>query len=31
VKVETANYEQTDQKVKIFTSMVIGDIEVKRV
>jgi len=31
VKVETANYEQTDQKVKILTSMLIGDIEVKRV
>ncbi|KAA9031210.1 cell wall-active antibiotics response protein [Niallia endozanthoxylica] len=31
IKVETGNYEQTDQKVKIFTSMMIGDIEVKRV
>ena len=31
IKVETAQYEQTEQKVKIFTSMMIGDIEVKRV
>lgn len=31
IKVETANYEQAEQKVKIFTSMMIGDIEVKRV
>ncbi|WP_338451186.1 cell wall-active antibiotics response protein LiaF [Niallia oryzisoli] len=31
INVETSNYEQTDQKVKIFTSMLIGDIEVKRV
>jgi lia operon protein LiaF len=31
IKVETADYEQTTQKVKIFTSMMIGDIEVKRV
>lgn len=31
VKVETANYEQTVQKVRVFTSMIIGDIEVKRV
>ena len=31
MKVETAQYEQTEQKVKIFTSMMIGDIEVKRV
>ena len=31
IKVETAQYEQTTQKVKIFTSMMIGDIEVKRV
>ncbi len=31
VKVETTNYESADQKVKVFTSMLIGDIEVKRV
>jgi len=31
ITVETADYEQTNQKVKIFTSMMIGDIEVKRV
>ncbi|WP_428910957.1 cell wall-active antibiotics response protein LiaF [Niallia sp. Krafla_26] len=31
VKVETAQYEQADQKVKVFTSMLVGDIEVKRV
>jgi lia operon protein LiaF len=31
MKVETSQYEQTEQKVKIFTSMMIGDIEVKRV
>ena len=31
IKVETADYEQANQKVKIFTSMMIGDIEVKRV
>ena len=31
LKVETAEYEQATQKVKIFTSMMIGDIEVKRV
>ena len=31
LKVETADYEQTNQKVKIFTSMIIGDIEVKRI
>ena len=31
VKVETAHYEQADEKVKIFTSTLIGDIEVKRV
>jgi lia operon protein LiaF len=31
MKVETAEYEQTNQKVKIFTSMMIGDLEVKRV
>jgi len=31
INVETANYEQTDQKVKILTSMMVGDIEVKRV
>ena len=31
IQVESADYEQTNQKVKIFTSMIIGDIEVKRV
>ncbi|MCQ6275185.1 cell wall-active antibiotics response protein [Bacillus sp. V3B] len=31
IKVETADYEQTNQKVKIFTSMMIGDLEVKRI
>lgn len=31
IKVQTADYEETHQKVKIFTSMIIGDIEVKRV
>ncbi|WP_071396163.1 cell wall-active antibiotics response protein LiaF [Bacillus tuaregi] len=31
IKVETSQYEQANQKVKIFTSMMIGDIEVKRV
>jgi len=31
IKVETADYEQANQKVKVFTSMMIGDVEVKRV
>ncbi|MEK3988697.1 cell wall-active antibiotics response protein LiaF [Robertmurraya sp. FSL R5-0851] len=29
--VQTSEYEKADQKVKIFTSMLVGDLEVKRV
>jgi lia operon protein LiaF len=29
--VKTPGYDQADQKIKIFTSMLIGDIEVKRI
>lgn len=31
ITVQTEDYEQAKQKVKVFTSMMIGDIEVKRV
>lgn len=31
IKIKTTDYEQTTQKVKIFTSMIVGDLEVKRV
>lgn len=31
IKVQTADYEEAAQKVKIFTSMIVGDIEVKRI
>lgn len=31
LQLETANFQQAVQKVKIFTSMMVGDLEVKRV
>lgn len=31
VKVKTPGYDQAEQKIKIFTSMLVGDIEVKRI